>query len=399
MIRPGSPCVRRLRRAPSWVLAAALIGAFTISACASPPSGRAGRAAAPSGDLGAAGFSRDGWKTDFSKHSVPLSEISSGGPPRDGIPPLDHPRFVTPQAAAKWLKGREPVIALDLNGTHRAYPLQILIWHEIVNDQVSGVPVAVTFCPLCDTAIAFDRRLDGRTLDFGTSGNLRKSDLVMWDRQTESWWQQATGTAIVGALTGTVLSVFPAAIVSFDTFAQAYPDGSVLSRETGFDRTYGENPYPGYDDAKTPPFLFNGTTDGRLPPKAKVVAVSIGSDDVAYPYTILQRRGVVQDTVGGTAIAVFYQAGTASALGGSSIPDSPDGGATGVFKSLLGDRLLSFHASGNRFIDAETGSSWDLLGRAVSGPLAGEHLEAIVHGDHFWFAWAAFKPSTRIYKG
>ena len=345
------------------------------------------------------GFNRDGWKTDFSRHSVPLGEISSGGPPRDGIPPLDHPRFVTPQSAMKWLKGREPVIALDLGGAHRAYPLQILIWHEIVNDDIAGVPVAVTFCPLCDTAIAFDRSVDGRILDFGTSGNLRRSDLVMWDRQTESWWQQATGTAIVGALTGTVLAVFPAAIVSFDTFAEAYPDGSVLSRETGFVRAYGENPYPGYDNASTPPFLFKGPTDGRLPPKAKVVAVSIGGDDVAYPYAILQQRGAITDTVGGTAIAVFYQAGTASALGGSSIPDSPDAGATGVFKPRVADRVLSFRASGSRFVDAETGSSWNLLGRAVSGPLAGEHLEAIVHGDHFWFAWAAFKPATRIYRG
>jgi hypothetical protein len=376
-----------------------LIAAFITSACASPLSAKSGQVTAPPQDLAGGGFSTDGWKTDFSKHGVPLSEISSGGPPRDGIPPLDHPQFVKPEEAAKWIKGREPVIALDLDGSHRAYPLQILIWHEIVNDQVARVPVTVTFCPLCDTAIVFDRRVDGRILDFGTSGNLRKSDLVMWDRQTESWWQQATGTAIVGALTGTVLSVFPAAIVSFSTFSQAYPDGSVLSRETGFDRTYGENPYPGYDDAKTPPFLFKGPTDGRLPPKEKVVAVSVGGDDVAYPYSVLQKRGVVQDTVGGTPIAVFYQSGTASALGGSSIPDSPDGGATGVFKVRLADRQLTFRAAGNRFVDAETGSSWDLLGRAVSGPLAGGHLEAVIHGDHFWFAWAAFRPATRIYRG
>jgi hypothetical protein len=306
---------------------------------------------------------------------------------------------VTPQDAAKWLRGREPVIALDLNGSQRAYPLQILIWHEIVNHQLAGIPITVTFCPLCDTAIVFDRRVSGQTLDFGTTGNLRKSDLVMWDRETESWWQQATGTAILGALTGAVLSVFPAAIVSFDTFRQAFPEGSVLSRDTGFDRIYGENPYPGYDDAKTPPFLFRGPTDGRLPPKEKVVAVSIGGEDVAYPYSILQKRGVIADSVGGSSIAVFYLSGTASALGGSSIPDSPDGGATGVFKPRLGDRKLKFRASGNRFIDIETGSTWDLLGRAVSGPLAGGRLEAVVHGDHFWFAWAAFKPATRVYKG
>ncbi len=344
------------------------------------------------------GFSKAGWKTDFSMHGVPLSEISSGGPSRDGIPPLDHPSSVTPAAAQAWLKGREPVIALEINGDDRAYPLEILIWHEIVNDQVGSVPVTVTFCPLCHTAIAFDRRVAGQVLDFGTSGNLRKSDLVMWDRQTESWWQQATGTAIVGSLTGTVLSVSPASIVSFDAFRQAHPDGKVLSRDTGFSRPYGENPYPGYDDANSRPFLFDGTPDGRLPLKELVVTVSLNGEQVAYPYSVLRKRGVVMDSVGDTRIAVFYQTGTASALGGSSIPDNEDVGATGVFKAQLGDRTLSFHGDSKWFVDDQTGSRWDLLGRAVSGSLEGSRLTPVVHGDYFWFAWAAFQPQTRIYR-
>jgi hypothetical protein len=128
-----------------------------------------------------------GWHTDFSRHTVPLQEVDSGGPPRDGIPPIDHPKFETVTQGDGWLKPQEPVIALSLGGETRVYPLQILIWHEIVNDVVGGVPVLVSFCPLCNTAIAFDRRLDGRVLDFGTTGNLRRSDLAMWDRQTESW--------------------------------------------------------------------------------------------------------------------------------------------------------------------------------------------------------------------
>jgi len=269
---------------------------------------------------------------------------------------------------------------------------------KIVNDRVADTPVTVTFCPLCDTAIAFDRRVDGRVLDFGTTGNLRKSDLVMWDRQTESWWQQATGTAIVGSLTGAVLSVFPASIVSFDTFRQAYPDGKVLSRDTGFTRNYGENPYIGYDDVNQRPFLFSGPIDGRLPPKEKVVTVLLGGDQVAYPYSLLRRKGAVMDSVGGVEVAVFYQPGSASALGGASIPDSPDGGATGVFKAALGERSLTFRSEAKAFVDDQTGSRWDLLGRALSGPLAGSRLSPVVHGDHFWFAWAAFQPETRIYR-
>ena len=133
-----------------------------------------------------AGISARGWETDFSRHTVPYGEILSGGPPRDGIPPIDDPRFTTPEDASKWLGDQEPVIAFELNDDARAYPLQILTWHEIVNDVVGGVPVSATFCPLCNAAIVFDRRLDGVVYDFGTSGKLRKSDLIMWDRQTES---------------------------------------------------------------------------------------------------------------------------------------------------------------------------------------------------------------------
>ena len=343
------------------------------------------------------GVSQDGWKTDWSRHSVPLSEITSGGPPRDGIPPIDRPQFVNPTEAV-WLKGREPVIVLSLGSEHRAYPLQILIWHEIVNDQVGDTPLTVTFCPLCNTALAFDRRVEGRVLDFGTTGNLRKSDLVMWDRQTESWWQQATGAAIVGAMTGKLLNMLPVSIASFDSFRSTYPEGRVLSRETGFTKPYGENPYVGYDEVGKPPFLFVGQTDGRLPPKERVVTVRVGAEEVAYPYPLLRMRRVVTDTVGGTQIVVLYQTGTVSPLDAPSIADGSDVGSSGVFGNDLDGRRLTFSVSGDGFRDTETGSHWNLLGDALSGPLAGRRLEPIFHGDHFWFAWAAFQPKTRIYR-
>ena len=169
------------------------------------------------------GLSTLGWDTDFTLHSVAFDEIMSGGPPRDGIPPLDSPSFVSPDDADAWLANREPVISFELNGEAKAYPLQILTWHEIVNDEVGGVPVIVTFCPLCNSAIVFDRRLDGVVLDFGTSGRLRNSDLIMWDRQTESWWQQLTGEAIIGKLTGHTLEFLPAPIVSWADFKAAHP--------------------------------------------------------------------------------------------------------------------------------------------------------------------------------
>jgi Protein of unknown function (DUF3179) len=343
-------------------------------------------------------LNRDGWRTNFDKHSVPLAEIRSGGPPKDGIPAVDHPKFDGVVEANGWLKPVEPVIALTVGGQSRAYPLQILVWHEIVNDTVGGVPVTVTFCPLCYTAIAFDRRVANRVLDFGTTGNLRKSDLVMYDRQTESWWQQAVGQAIVGDLTGTQLTLLPASIVSWNAFRTEHPEGLALSRDTGFNRSYGANPYAGYDSANTQPFLFDGKPDGRLAPKDHVVTVSLGGEDAAYPYTLLKQRHIVSDTVGGTPIVVFYGPGTSSALDAHSVPDGFDLGASGVFSPQLDGRLLTFKASGSDFVDSDTGSHWSLLGRAVSGPLAGRQLDPIVHGDDFWFAWAAFRPATRIFR-
>jgi len=337
-----------------------------------------------------------GWKTDFTKHSVPLSEISSGGPPRDGIPPIDRPRFETVDQAKSWLKPKEPVIHVAIGNDVRAYPLQILTWHEIVNDEVGGVPVAITFCPLCNTAIAFDRRVGTQTLDFGTSGNLRNSDLVMWDRQTESWWQQITGEAIVGELTGRQLQMLPATIVAWEEFARQFPQGRVLSRDTGYDRAYGENPYVGYDRVDTPPFLYDGELDGRLPPKERVVTVSLDGEDVAFPFSTLAERRVIHDTVGGQRIVVFWRPGTASALDRSEIADSRDIGATGVYEPAVDGRALTFHWQDGAFVDRETSTRWNVLGQGIEGPLEGKHLTPRIHANHFWFAWAAFKPATRI---
>ena len=349
--------------------------------------------------LSAAGLFTRGWTTDFSLHMVRFDSIISGGPPRDGIPPLDSPTFTTLQLASKWLDDKEPVISFEMNGDVRAYPLQILTWHEIVNDVVGDVPVAVTFCPLCNTAIVFDRRLEGVVLDFGTSGRLRNSDLIMWDRQTESWWQQLTGEAIIGQLSGHKLIFLPAPIISWADFKTANPQGQVLSKDTGFGRNYGRNPYAGYDQADNPPFLFRGDLDGRLLPKDRVLALTIGDTDVAFPFTILEAEGVVNYSVNNQDIAVFFKKGTTSALDASSISSSRDVGATGVFESNLDGRKLTFHADGDKFVDDETSSVWNILGQAIDGPLAGEKLTPVVHSNSFWFAVAAFKPDTQIYQG
>lgn len=337
------------------------------------------------------------WRTDFSRHTVPLEDIMSGGPPRDGIPPIDKPSFVSPATADSWLKDREPVVAVGRNGIAKAYPLQILIWHEIVNDTIGDEPVTVTFCPLCNSAIAFKRQLDNKVLDFGTTGRLRRSDLVMWDRQTESWWQQFTGEAIIGSLAGKRLESVPASIVSYAAFKETFPKGTVLSKETGFQRAYGRNPYRGYDDISSSPFLFRGPKDPRLPPMERVVAVTLNDTDKAYPYNLLAKQRVVYDTVGGQNIVVLYSPGTASALDASSIASSRDIGATGVFRPRLDERSLTLVAQAEHFVDQETHSTWNVLGKAVAGPLTGHQLSPVIHGDHFAFAWLSFEPKTQIY--
>ena len=348
--------------------------------------------------LSLAGISTRGWRTDFSLHSVPYGDILSGGPPKDGIPAINDPVFTTFEDADGWLGTEEPVIAFERNGDARAYPLQILTCHEIVNDVVGGVPVTVTFCPLCNSAIVFDSRLEAVVHDFGTSGKLRNSDLVMYDRQTESWWQQFTGEAIVGELTGKRLTFLPASIISWEDFKAAFPDGKVLSKDTGFSRPYGQNPYGGYDRADNPPFLLLGESDGRLLPKERVAAVTIGDVDAAFPFSVLEDERVVNYTVNGRDLVVFFALGTRSALDGRSIKDSRDVGATGVFDPNPDGQRLTFSADSDRFVDNETGSVWNIVGQATEGPLAGKALTPIVHANHFWFAWGAFKPDTKIYR-
>jgi hypothetical protein len=342
-------------------------------------------------------FDASEWKTNLKKAIVPLAEVRSGGPPKDGIPAVDRPKFEPAAEAARWLNPREPVVFFQRGGDARAYPIQILIWHEIVNDTVGGVPVAITFCPLCNTSIAYDRRLGARVYDFGTTGKLYKSALVMYDRQTESWWWQVSGEAIVGDLAGSRLAVLPSQIVAWEAFRQAYPGGKVLSRDTGHARPYGRNPYVGYDDINASPFLYTGRLDARLRPMERVVTVSIGREDVAYPFRALETVRVVHDVVGGAPIVVFFEKGMASALDRSEIAASRDVGAAAVFSPIVGGRRLTFGVRGERFVDAQTRTGWNLLGVGVTGRLAGRRLAPIAHGNHFWFSWAAYKPKTRVY--
>jgi len=335
-------------------------------------------------------------KTDFSKRTVELSEIESGGPPKDGIPAIDRPRFVGTQAARAWLKPKEPVIVLRLGREARAYPLQILMFHEITNDTVNDVPVAVTFCPLCNASIVFDRRVGGRVLDFGTTGRLRLSDLVMYDRQTESWWQQFTGKGIVGHYSGAELARIPSEIVAFEDFQAAHPAGLVLSRQTGYVRPYGSNPYAGYDRIDQIPFLLGVKADERLPPMERVLSVSADGKHRLYPLSLLSSHPVTNRVMEKLPYVVFAKPGMLSPLDRELIEQGRPIPAATAFERRLDGRVLEFELRAGRYVDRQTGSEWNILGEAVAGPMKGRRLPALDSGVHFAFAWLAFNPRSEI---
>ncbi len=294
------------------------------------------------GSLAQAPFWESEWpNTDFSKSSVEWIEIISGGPPRDGIPALDDVDFVS--VADADIPAQEPVITVEIEGeTPRAYPIRYLTWHEIANDVIGEVPVAVTFCPLCNSALVFDRRLDGRVLTFGVSGKLRNSDMIMFDRETESWWQQFTGEGIVGELTGQKLTQVVNWMESMEEFAARNPEGIVMAEPIGHSRPYGANPYTKYDSGR--PFLYSGEEPPHgINPLARVIRVG----DRAWPLERLQDLEELEEA----GVRIVWRAGMVSALDVRRIADSRDIGSIRVYDAVTGEDVIhevtfafAFHA-------------------------------------------------------
>jgi hypothetical protein len=327
---------------------------------------------------------------------VPRDLIVSGGQPADGIPAIDEPRFVAVDGI-DWLVGREPVLVVRLDDAVRVYPVQIMIWHEIVNDRVGDVPLAVMYCPLCNSAVAFDRRVDGRTLDFGTSGALHQSAMVAYDRQTETLWTHFDGRAVVGTLVGSRLRRLPIATAAWADVRRAHPDALVLSRDTGASRPYGRNPYRAYDgrDAPTAGY-FTGDPDDRIAAMRRVIGINHAGASVAVTTDRAATDGVIGTRLAGRPITIWHLPGTASALDDVTVAGGRDVGATGVFDARVDGRPVTFVRRGRHFVDDRTGSRWNVLGEAVGGPLRGRTLTALPHVDSFWFAWATYRPDTRL---
>lgn len=338
----------------------------------------------------------DLYDASFPEPLIDPDDVESGGPPPDGIPPIDDPTFER-AGEVGWLQADDPVLSLTVGGETRAYPLQVMTWHEIVNDTVGGVPVAVTYCPLCSSGVAFEREAAGRVLSFGTSGLLYADNLVMYDRQTESLWPQLTGQASIGVLTGEQLEAIPMGTVAWGDFRRAYPSALVLSRDTGFDRPYGENPYVGYDDPDGD-LLFElpADPDSRLPVKERVVGVSDGSHSVAVVRRSLVSASPAELQVGDRELVLWHKPGQASALDADTVAGGADIGSVGVFVPVVDGQRLHFEPAADGFWDTETGTRWNILGQATAGPLKGSQLRPYRHLDTFWFAWVTFHPDTEL---
>ena len=348
------------------------------------------------------------WLTNFGIRIVKFEEFD----PRllrNAIIPLSDPDYISVAEADRIYGDGAPMQHIDVNGDVRAFPVEIMLWHEVVNDTVGGVPVLVTYCPLCNTAIAFERRVGGRTLSFGTSGILRNSDLVMYDHQTESVWQQVGGKALIGDMVGATLPPIPSGIVSWGQFRDAFPDALVMARPDlrntpGAGIPYGTTPYTGYDNlaaAADVRRLFRGEPDERLHFAERVVGLTINGEAVAYPFRVLAAgEPVVADVVGGEAVVVVWTPGAVSVLDQVVIEASREVGGAAVFRPTLDGVTLTFAPNPDdpqTFRDLGTGSTWNIFGRAVAGELAGAQLTPIAHGTHLWFAWAVFEPETTIY--
>jgi len=300
--------------------------------------------------------------------------------PKDAIPPLDFPKYVKIDEV-DFLGGNDLVIGVDINNDVRAYPVNILNWHEIVNDKIGGKDVVVTYCPLCKSSILFSRVLDGKVLTFGNTGSLYESTLLMYDRETESLWGQVGGRAIEGKLKDKRLTMLPITTTRWKDWKNLHPDTLVLSPDTGYRRNYDSNPYSTYDRVKDslPPFPIS-LIDERLAPKELIIGVIFNDVKKAYPINQLGWK-VINDKVGRGDIAIF----TRPKL-------------TSVFFSELEDEILEFELVNQTIIDKNTGSEWNFLGQAVDGPLKDKKLESAAIVYAFWFGWVVEYPDTLLYK-
>ncbi len=318
-------------------------------------------------------------ETNGIKHSIPLDKIKGGGPPKDGIPSIDNPKFAEIQDS-RFMSSSDTVIGLEINGEAKAYPIFILVWHEIVNDYVGGVPVSVTYCPLCYTNQVFERVIDGQEVEFGTSGKLYNSNLLMYDRYTESYWSQALGIAVKGELTGYELNLIPFDVITWGDWEKLHPETVVLTTDTGHIRSYATDPYGNY--YTEPRIMFPVEhSDDRLSPKE--IIIGFNQDDIykAYKQNDIESKIIINDSIGNTPVMLISLYSENSR----------------AFVRIVDDNILDFAYENGKIFDSQTNSEWSYDGLSISGTYHGKQLERLPIEPGFWFEWVAFHPQTLIF--
>ncbi|MHA7646953.1 DUF3179 domain-containing protein [Nitrosopumilus sp. S4] len=318
-------------------------------------------------------------ETNGVKHIIPLDKIKSGGPPKDGIPSIDHPVFVDVKNSF-FMSDSDTVIGLSINGQTKAYPLFILVWHEIVNDNIGGIPVAVTYCPLCYTNQVFERKINGQEVEFGTSGKLYNSNLLMYDRLTESYWSQALGTAVKGDLTGYQLNLIPFDVMTWGDWKTLYPNTLVLTTDTGHIRSYATDPYGNY--YTEPRIMFPVEhRDDRVHPKEIIVGLEIDDVYKAYKQKDIEYNILINDSINEVPLVLWSLYAENSR----------------VYERIIDGVVLDFEYVDDKIIDQQTQSEWNYDGMGVSGEHFGKQLKRIPIEPGFWFEWVAFHPNTLVY--
>ena len=318
-------------------------------------------------------------ETNGVKHLIPLDKIKGGGPPKDGIPSIDNPIFVN-AVDANFMSDSDIVIGLEINGETKAYPLFILVWHEIVNDTVGNTPVSVTYCPLCYTNQVFERIIDGQEVEFGTSGKLYNSNLLMYDRYTESYWSQALGMAVKGELTGYQLDLVPFDVITWGDWKILHPDTLVLTTDTGHLRSYATDPYGKY--YTEPRIMFPVEySDDRIHPKEIILGFNQDETYKAYKQNDIESNIIVNDFIDDVPVMLVSLYSQNSR----------------AFERSLDGVVLNFEYSDGVIFDTQTNSQWNYDGMAVSGEHEGKQLKRMAIEPGFWFAWVAFHPDTLIF--
>lgn len=342
---------------------------------------------------------------DTAKHTVPLKEFMVYQLGNYELPTLDRKVFVDKNRTDQFLFNKEPVIAVEINGEAKAYPLSVLRYYEILNDVAGGVPILLTYCSLCNSAIAFDRRLNyagvDHVLDFVYPKIVRQSNMVVKDKQTNTLWQQFDGNAVVGNLSGTTLKQAPFVLMSYQDFFINYPKGKILTPESDpkmqFYKGYLMNPDVGYADLNREPHFFTLKPDPRLAPKEPVIVLKLKDQFFVYPFSSLSKENTLRDNPGGVDIVIFYNPSMVSILDKELIRESKEIGYAIAYSPIVKGKTLKFLKIENGFKDTKTSSVWNMMGKCTEGKLKGEKLQEIPYTQTFAFTILAFHPNAVVF--